>query len=286
MKTAVKIFFPLATTLFLGSQLQAQGQVPVDSVFVMYQRDSAVVPKTDATVLFFQQNERLTPANLAAISIITKAKKTVKLSTFMKGETMQYADPVFADLDNDGRKELLISNFTGGAHCCDELYIYKYVSANKYQQVAKLFAGNTVITPQKEFVYDFHENFGYFFTCFACGYTDTSDAAPIHISEVTLRYSKGKLLLVPGNSELKSIINDNLGKLGEKPYQVPDADLNQDDGLRKEMAINLAVYYYSFGKNLIETQKLFNKYYKHPDAKKVWTAFAKQLQYIRTVNDF
>lgn len=62
--------------------------------------------------------------------------------------------------------------------------------------------------------------------------------------------------------------------------------MDQDDGFRKEIALNLAVFYYSFGKNMLETQKLFNKYYKFPDTKKVWAAFVKNLGYIKKESDF
>jgi len=82
------------------------------------------------------------------------------------------------------------------------------------------------------------------------------------------------------------MINDNLGKLGELPFGKLDDELAMDDGLRKEVAMNLAVFYYSFGRNLSETQKLFDKYYRYPDAKKVWAAFTKSLLYIRKDNDF
>lgn len=92
--------------------------------------------------------------------------------------------------------------------------------------------------------------------------------------------------VVPGDPELKSIIHGNLGKLGKKPYQPLEKDVDFDDGLRKEMAFNLAVYYYSFGRNLTETQQLFSRYYKHPDAKKVWAGFTRQLRYMREQNDF
>ena len=267
-----------AFSLFVSSQLNAQ----TDSV--MYQRDSAVLIDTDPTTQFFQQGERVT--NPGKVLLITKTKKTVKLSSFLKTEEMAYSDHTLTDLDKDGKKELLISNFTGGAHCCDEIYIFKSIAVNKYQFAAKLFAGHTDITPDKTFVYSFGENFGYFFTCYACGYSDTTDQAPVEIWDITLKYNKGKLMVVPGDKELRSIINDNLAKLGEQPYEKLEDDIAQDNGLRKEFAINLAVFYYSFGKNLTETQKLFNKYYKYPDAKKVWTAFVKQVQYIRTQSDF
>jgi hypothetical protein len=249
----------------------------------MYQRDSVIVPETDATALFFQQNGKV--AKPATTSLVTKANKIVSLSSFLSGLGI-YSDHVLADLDKDGTKELVIANYTGGAHCCDEIYIFKNTGPNRYQHAVKLFAGNTTITANNEFVYDFYEQFGYFFTCYACSFPDTSDAGPIGIHNIFLKYMKGKMKVVPGDKELRSIIMDNLGKLGELPYEkLPDAS-SFDNGQRKEFAINLAVFHFSYGKNILETQKLFNKFYKYPDAKKVWTAFVNQLQFMKKDNDF
>ena len=250
---------------------------------VMYQRDSAVIPETDPTVLFFQQNEKA--ASPAVVKLITKANKIISLQAFLVISGI-YADHVLADLDKDGKKELLISNYTGGAHCCDEIYIFKNIAPNRYQHVVKFNAGNTSVNRNNEFGFNFYQHFGYFFTCYACAYTDTTDEAPIELHNILVKYNKGKVVVVPGGKELRNAIIDNLGKLGEQPYEKLESDIDQDNGLRKEFAINLAVFYYSFGRNLTETQKLFNKYYKYPDAKKIWAAFVKQLQSIRKDNDF
>ncbi|MBC7872589.1 MAG: hypothetical protein H7Y01_01260 [Ferruginibacter sp.] len=266
-------------TVFSFSILKAQ-----ETDTVLYQRDSVLELDTDPATGFFQNGERV--QDPGKVVLVTKAGKRISLSALLKTEAMVNAEHTLTDLDNDDKKELLISNFTGGAHCCDEIYIYKSVGLNKYQYAIKLLAGHTVITPSKEFVYSFHEPLGYFFTCYACGYEDTSDAGPVPLREITLRYNRGKLTVTPGDQELRSTINDNLGKLGEQLYEKPAGETFQDNGLRKEFAMNLAVFYYSFGKNLPATQALFNKYYKYPDAKKVWTAFLKQLQSIRTQGDF
>jgi hypothetical protein len=257
---------------------------------VLYQRDS-VIEMGNSTTQFFNHSEKTTIPN--KITIITKTGKTTTMTAFLKSlgppdgiVSPELTDYGFADLDNDGKKELVISNFTGGAHCCDEIYIFKNIGVNKYQHAAKLFAGNTIITSKNEFIYDLHEMLGYFFTCYACGYSDTSDAAPIELSTILLKYNKGKLSVLSIDKELRSVINDNLGKLCEQPYEKLDAEIAQDNGLRKEIAMNLAVFYYYFGKNIVETQKLFNKYYKYPDAKRIWAGFVKQLQYIRKDNDF
>jgi hypothetical protein len=277
--------FSLVIPVFLFSQTKAQ----VIEDTVMYAKDSAVELATNQTTLFFQEAEKTKTPDKTIL--ITKTKKALSLKKFLNtlnGGIMDaplYADHGFTDLDGDGKKELLIWNFTGGAHCCDEIYIFKNIAANKYQHAAKMFAGHTVINEKNEFEYNLNENFGYFFTCYACGYADKSDAAPIDVSSIPLRYKAGKLVAIPGDAELKSIINDNLAKLGEQPFvKVNNADF--DEGLRKEFAFNLARYYYSFSKSMAATQQLFNKYYKYPDAKKVWASFVKQLAYMKSKNDF
>lgn len=292
---SVRGIYLLAISLVSFLNLKAQVE---DSAFVMYQKDSAIIPETDPTTLFFQEGEKTTIPD--KILIVTKSRKTLPLTKLLKGiytatgqwvgaqtDSMDsYIEYTFADLDNDGKKELLIYNYTGGAHCCDEIYIFKSIAANKYQHVVKMFGGHTVITSKKEFEFSFAESFGYFFTCFACGFTDTTDGAPIYVDNITLKYNKGKVTVLPGDAELKSVINDNLGKLCEQPYVKLDSEIPMDEGLRKEVAMNLVVYYYCFGRNLAATQQLFNKYYKYPDAKKIWTAFTKNLLYIKQDNDF
>lgn len=227
----------------------------------------------------------------AKTTLVTSAGKRISFDRFIAtlspdiDSKRNVAEHALGDLDNDGRQELVISNFTGEAHCCDEIYIFKE-NAGRYQQTAKLFAGNVIITDSNTLIYDFHEQFGYFFTCFACGYSDTTDAAAVPMHHIELKYKNGKLVPVAGDKELNSLINDNLAKLTELPYEKPDDELFQDSGIRKEIAMNLAVYYYRFGKNLTATKALFNKYYKHPDSRAVWNEFNKQIQAIRSGNNF
>lgn len=274
-----KVIFLLIMSVVSCQVLKAQ---ETDSV--LYQRDSVIELNDDPTTSFFQSGEK--PANPSKVLLVTKAQKTISLSALLKTERMAYPDYTLADLDNDGKKELVIFNFTGGAHCCDEVYIYKNIAPNKYQHVVKMFGGHTVITKQRQFEFSFDESFGYFFTCYACGYADTSDGGPIPLRSISLRYVKGKATIVPGDKELRNTINDNLGKLSELPFGKLENELAMDEGFRKEVAMNLAVFYYSFGRNIGETQKLFNKYYKYPDAKKVWTAFNKTLLFIKKDSDF
>lgn len=224
--------------------------------------------------------------------LVLKNQKLVSLKKFFSNysgaDTMLGIQPLqgLKDLDNDGKKELVLYDYTGGAHCCDEFYVFKNIGPNKYQYVAKTFAGDVCVTEKNELIYSFYQQYGYFFTCFACAYQDTSDTGPKPVAMIILRYNKGKLNVVPGDRELKNTITDNLEKLKEQPYQKLQDEADQDDGLRKEFALNLAVYYYSFGKNLVQTKTLFDKYYRFPDAKKVWNEFVNMLKGIRMDSDF
>lgn len=265
----------------------AFSQVETDTVF--YPRDSVIELPPDPTTIFFQEGEKIKTPDKVRLRL--KNKKQQTLAAFFKElgygdpDSPQFMDHVLSDLDNDGKKELLIWNYTGGAHCCDEIWLFRPLGNSLYQYTHKLFAGNIQITAGKEFVYNFHEQMGYFFTCFACGYEDSTGRL-VPLAAVSLRYQQGKLLVQPGDTALKKIINANLSLLGSRPFQALDEEWSQDDGWRKEIALNLAVFYYSFGRNLSATCQLFLKHYRHPDAVRFWDRFREQIRYIRTQNDF
>lgn len=258
---------------FYSSVLTAQE----DSV--MYAKDSVIALPADPTISYFQSGEKL--ADPGKVIVVTAAKKTMTLASLLSNSKLTSAEHVVADLDDDGKKELLVLNFTdGSAGWEDEIWVYRQTGPNKFQYTAKLLGGLTVLTPEEDFVFSLKGPFEKFFTCLPCNFKDTSDAAPIPLREISVRYNKGKWLLPKGDQELRSIIQHNLGKLGEN---IPAVDPNgHDDGTRKEIAFNLAVFYYSFGKNLTATKALFTKYYKASDALKVWLAFSKKLQLIGT----
>jgi hypothetical protein len=280
------VFLIISFSVTITTALKAQTYADTT---VIPSFDSAMAMPVSPITTFFEQAEKIDDTE--KVTVITKAKKLMNLKKFIislnggvEGSTL-YANQGLSDLDGDGKKELVVWYFSGGDNCCDEMYIFKLVTTNKYQQAARMYAGHTTILANKEFEYNLHENLSRFFTCNICFYSDTADTAPIDVSNITLKYTKGKLSPVPSYSELKSIINDNLGKLGEVPY-TPLNETGNDEGLRKEIAINLTAYYYLFGKNLPAIQQLFTKYYKHPDAKKVWAAYLKQLNLLKTRNDF
>lgn len=276
------VFFILAILLLtsmMPGAVQAQDTV-------LYARDSALDVPTDPTLLFFQQGEKSkTPGK---VILVLKNKKSKSLKSFLAGfgydnNPSPYADHAFADLDKDGKKELLVYNYTGGAHCCDEIYIFSNSGPNKYRYAGKLFAGNSIFTTENRFIFHFTEQFGYFFTCFACGY---ADSAIVENFSIQVQYKKGRLQVVAGDAAYKMGILKNLKALGSKPYQPLEAAIGQDDGWRKEFAYNLAAYYFSFGKNIAATKSLFLQYYKYPDTQAVWKQFVVQLNHMRRENDF
>jgi hypothetical protein len=241
---------------------------------------------TDSASSFFSIHEKIDKDAWPSVKLVSRNRKSTNLHAVLNDPEKTYHDHVLADLDGDGIKELVVSLFTGGAHCCDEILIFRQTAPGKYTHAARVFAGHSLFSANNELVFTFYEHFGYFFTCYACGLTDTSDTAPIDIRAIVLRYGKGGLRVKPGDQELRSAVMDNLGKLSEMPYEELGEDVLMDHGLRKEFAMNLAVYYYSFGKNLVDTRALFRRYYKFPDSAKVWSAFVKQLKEVQAGNDF
>jgi hypothetical protein len=238
---------------------------------------------------FFSRTETLSAPQ--KMQLIQSNGKITTLAAFLQANTIVDGigfTPLSGsiDLDNDGKKEIVVYTYSGGAHCCDALYIFSYASPGKYKVAGTTFAGDVCINDRNEFTYNFYEQLGYFFTCFACAFEDTTDAGPIPVHSVVLKYRQGKLQVTPGDNELKAKITDNLAKLSEQPYEKLADESAQDNGLRKEFALNLAVYYYSFGRNMLAVQQLFNKYYHFPDAKKVWTSFASNLNGLRRSNGF
>ena len=251
---------------------------------VMFQKDSAIIPETDPLTKLLQEGEKV--AHPEKTMMMLKSGKQISMHQFVKSNLTEFSDAALVDLDNDGKAELFFSNYTGGAHCCDEIYIFKKIGINRYQFSGKMYAGVTGIDESKTFQYRLYELFGYFFTCYACGFPTESEADPIENNTINIQYRQGRLQIVKGDKELLHIIHDNLGKLKEQPYVALKDDLAMDEGLRKEFAFNLGVYYYAFGKNFTSTKLLFDKYYKFSDSKKVWNQFVATIKHINSINTF
>src|SRR5215207_3410158 len=119
---------------FVNSSINVNSQVDT----VLYAKDSVIEMIEDCIQTRIENSDK--PAD--NILLLTKEGKTISFSRFLKDKQLQ--EPLYGlvDLDSDNKKELIIYHFTGGAHCCDELYIFKTIARNKYQYAAKLHAGN------------------------------------------------------------------------------------------------------------------------------------------------
>ena len=118
-----KLFYTILAA-FITSGSFAQ----VLSDTVLYAKDSVI--DTDAMLdcqsAFFERTERV--PSFGTTKIVNKAGKTVTMTSFLTSNDMGLeSQHAVIDLDNDGKKELVIFNYTGGAHCCDEYYFFKNI---------------------------------------------------------------------------------------------------------------------------------------------------------------
>jgi hypothetical protein len=216
-------------------------------------------------------------------------KKEQTLSTYLKTNVQGLDQRLgLKDLDGDGKNELVIYNFTGGAHCCDEFYFFKNTGPNRFAPAAKLFAGSTCVNGTT-FLYDFAEPFGYFYTCFACELDEKKNSKGEkyeRLANISLTYRDGKLQVSPGDAALKEKVLRNLRYIKSLGWDGGAKGDEFDDGRRKALAQTLAVYYFSFGKNKTETKKVFSTYYSFRDAATVWKDFSVLLANVQSQNSF
>lgn len=228
---------------------------------------------------FFARGTALKNTSAVTVTVRGKAQKLTAFlaANYIAGDE----EKVLLDVDRDGSKELVLHNFTGGAHCCDEWYFFKNTAPNRYELTAKLFAGNTCVT-DSVFVFDFHESFGYFFTCYACELEKSGKPTGLQaVASVNLRYANGKMTVLPGDETLRQRILKNLQYLKKLGWDGGVKEGDFDDGRRKELAFNLAVYHFSFGQNPAATKSLFTTHYLFKDAAAVWKEFAALLNSVK-----
>jgi hypothetical protein len=223
----------------------------------------------------------------AIILLVNKKQQT--LTRYLK-ENVEGLEHRLAlkDLDSDGKAELVIYNFTGGAHCCDEFYFFKNAGTNRFAPAAKLFAGSTCVMGTS-FLYDFAETFGYFYSCYACALEEKKNKkgdAFERLANISLKYKGGKLVIEPGDAQLKEKLLRNLRYIKSLGWDGGVKEGEFDDGRRKALAQTLAVYYFSFGKNLNNTKAVFTTYYPHKDGPVLWKEFSATLASLQSQNSF
>ena len=175
------------------------------------------------------------------------------------------------DLDADGKKEILIETYTGGAHCCTSLFIAR-IKDKKFNYLDTIYWGNCsyfiedLNNDGKKEIIGRNDMFAYFFTNFSMS------RFPVQIYNLR----KNRLKLV--NSEFTSTIYKNINDLKEElklykksGFECPKNDsadvFNTDAGaVQAILAAITADYYY-----IDETEKGYeyiDKVYTCPDKKK------------------
>lgn len=249
-------------------------KVPIDSVD-MYE--------TDCYDSFFASGEKL--KDTAAITVSPAGYPTMKLKKYITDVLMEgYVNICFKDMDNDGKKEMVIFNYTGGMHCCDEFYVYEETAPGKYVQKVKLFAGTTCVNTNNEFTFSVYELLGYFYTCYACLYVDSAKGL-IDPLPVVYKYQKGKLVLAGDTAAINQSALKNLELLKQVKMNPLKEDWD-DSGVRKMYALNFATWHLTHGNNYTITKALFDQYYTAKDKNKVWKELKESLEVMEEENTF
>ena len=176
------------------------------------------------------------------------------------------------DLDNDGVSELLIGYFTGGGHCCDDLWIGKLIAPHLFENAFTIQGGWIQLDSQKNFIFSPDELLGYFYTCYTCD-GDYKSPYNYNYTNAYFRYKNGVPVFVLMNESRKEQIISNLNILSNQ--SIPELDEEGTDeiggsGFRKNFAKNIFALYFNSEGDKLACKKFFNKYYKGKDSDSVW----------------
>ncbi|HAY33654.1 MAG TPA: hypothetical protein PK536_03635 [Ignavibacteria bacterium] len=170
------------------------------------------------------------------------------------------------DLDGDGRKEILIAMYSGGAHCCTNLFAGK-ISKGKFIFTDSIYWGNSFFRMEdlnadgkKEFM-GVNDVYAYMFTNYA------QSRFPVLI----YAFENNRFVNVTKN--FPEVINESLTELKKeleeyKNFRCEDAGtetFNTDAGAVKAILAAITEEYMSLGKT-DEGYKLIDEFYKCPDA--------------------
>ncbi|MBS1517914.1 MAG: hypothetical protein JSS91_07490 [Bacteroidetes bacterium] len=181
------------------------------------------------------------------------------------------------DLDNDGRNEILIGRYSGGAHCCTSLYAGRFRSG-KFTYTDSVYWGNSFYrfedlkSDGKQEIVGVNDVYAYVFTNFA------QSRFPVLI----YAYENNKFVNVTSEfpAQVEESLNGFKNELEEyKGFKCADAGeetFNTDAGAVKAILAAMTEDYKSLGKT-DEGYKLIDEFYTCPDR----DSFIKQLR-----NDF
>lgn len=217
------------------------------------------------------------------ITLILDNDKKIRLNKFpesdptigdLDNEIRDSSIRCYMDIDKDKTSELITQYFTGGAHCCYRTDIFIKVSDKMFRRV---FSYPGIISVKKNGLsLYFYEDIGYFNTCYACG---VDIKIPFIISPtINLNFAKNSFDFAKKNDKLNADIEENLKILKAKGIpNMSNESYSQDDGTRKEYAINIVAYFFNLDRNLANTKELFYNYYNHDDKNKIWNELEEYL---------
>lgn len=286
-KTSISIFFFAGFFLMTGCNNNNDNrqvvEVREDSIHNKKAADINTTNYYSCYENFFKELPRFNDSSSAYLVWNTGKRKS--LTQFFKDEFMspvsQYGKK---DIDGDGVAELIIFNYTGGAHCCDEYYIFHQNDEHNFEYKAHIIGGQACMEPATNTItYSFSETLGYFFSCYACGFSDSSGTFKT-MREIQLKYAQSKLSVITYDTSAARQNLINLQVLKKHGYEKIEGLM--DSGWRKEFAINLAIWHYNHNKKWKLTKKIFDKYYAFKDAFTVWKEFHSTLIEAAKENSF
>jgi len=182
----------------------------------------------------------------------------------------------FYDIENSTIME--IKQYSGGSHCCNMTYLlYKY--GDEYKTFYYNFGGE-IDYLENEIEVDFYENIGYFFSCYNC----SVENLPNELNCVYyLGYSYDKIKESKPKSYLNRMILENLQYLRENGN--PEFNENgQDNGLRKEFASSMIMYFFNNNWNIELTAETFYKYYIWNDSEEIFKRIVEHIDSIDEIS--
>ena len=223
----------------------------------------------NAIILLYPDSTRCTLADFM------NGDSAVEKGSLMTADMLrEHRHYTFSDLDRDGVPELLTEYYTWGNHCCTVYDLFTWIAENVYGCIFSASAVYAEIVGDRLEV-SFHEQLGYFFTCYACDIDDKLPKGSIE-AHASLVYRDGTLDYAAKDPKLDKRIVANLEFLRKRG--VPDLDETEfDDGTRKAYAHHLAAYYFNNREDLGKTHALFRKYYAAGDSLQVWQEFDEDL---------
>lgn len=178
------------------------------------------------------------------------------------GQSMRIKECRLWDLDTDGVEELVLIEYTGGAHCCDRLTLFRAASSDTFQSVAAFTAQSVILDSSGELQVDITPS--YFHTCYACAVT--MPGPPVR-SIARYRY-RGPDVVFARRKENDTLALRGLRYLSRQT--VPSREeANWDEGWRKAYATCILSYFYTTY-DPETTKKLFDEYYHRTDREVLW----------------